>query len=101
MEQMVDAKFRALLDHSLMLLRKKWLYGILDDFVTKKLLTNVTWGLSELAHALRYLASLSLQSFMAFGDILELHKKFLELLAKLVQAGGSEGLLVIVKALSV
>ncbi|CAL9228505.1 unnamed protein product [Arabidopsis halleri] len=94
---MVDAKFRALLDHSLMLLRKKWLYGILDDFVTKQLPNNVTWGLSllyalehkgdralvstqgELAHALRYLASVVSQSFMAFGDILELHKKFLEL----------------------
>lgn len=47
-EQMVDAKFRALLDHSLMLLRKKWLYGILDDFVTKQLPNNVTWGLSLL-----------------------------------------------------
>lgn len=33
----------------------------------------------ELAHALRYLASVVSQSFMAFGDILELHKKFLEL----------------------
>ncbi|CAD5330433.1 unnamed protein product [Arabidopsis thaliana] len=94
---MVDKKFRALLDHSLMLLRKKWLYGILDDFVTKQLPNNVTWGLSllyalehkgdralvstqgELAHALRYLASVVSQSFMAFGDILELHKKFLEL----------------------
>ncbi|KAF3485322.1 hypothetical protein F2Q69_00058006 [Brassica cretica] len=88
---------RALLDHSLMLLKKKWLYGILDDFVTKQLPNNVTWGLSllyalehkgdralvstqgELAHALRYLASVVSQSFMAFGDILELHKKFLEL----------------------
>lgn len=47
-EQMVDTKFRALLDHSLMLLRKKWLYGILDDFVTKQLPNNVTWGLSLL-----------------------------------------------------
>lgn len=35
--------------------------------------------LGELAHALRYLASVVSQSFMAFGDILELHKKFLEL----------------------
>lgn len=47
-EQMVDTKFRALLDHSLMLLRKKWVYGILDDFVTKQLPNNVTWGLSLL-----------------------------------------------------
>ena len=48
MEQMVDTKFRALLDHSLMLLKKKWVYGILDDFVTKQLPNNVTWGLSLL-----------------------------------------------------
>jgi hypothetical protein len=33
----------------------------------------------ELAHALRFLASVVSQSFIAFGDILELHKKFLEL----------------------
>lgn len=33
----------------------------------------------ELAHALRFLASVVSQSFMAFGDILELHRKYLEL----------------------
>ncbi|KAG8642874.1 ABC transporter D family member 1 isoform X2 [Manihot esculenta] len=94
---MIDSRFRELLDHSLLLLKKKWLYGILDDFVTKQLPHNVTWGLSllyamehkgdraltsnqaELAHALRFLASVVSQSFLAFGDILELHKKFLEL----------------------
>ncbi|KAL5228706.1 hypothetical protein ABZP36_016971 [Zizania latifolia] len=94
---MVEAKFTALLSHSRILLRKRWLYGIFDDFVTKQLPHNVTWGLSmlyalehkgdraltstqgELAHALRFLASVVSQSFIAFGDILELHKKFLEL----------------------
>ncbi|PKA66791.1 ABC transporter D family member 1 [Apostasia shenzhenica] len=94
---MVDSKFKELLDHSKILLRKKWLYVILDDFVTKQLPHNVTWGLSllyalehkgdraltsaqgELAHALRFLASVVSQSFLAFGDILELHRKFLEL----------------------
>ncbi|XP_040937830.1 ABC transporter D family member 1 isoform X8 [Gossypium hirsutum] len=94
---MVESRFRELLDHSLLLLKKKWLFGILDDFVTKQLPHNVTWGLSllyalehkgdralvstqgELAHALRFLASVVSQSFLAFGDILELHKKFLEL----------------------
>lgn len=35
--------------------------------------------LGELAHALRFLASVVSQSFLAFGDILELHKTFLEL----------------------
>ncbi|KAG0469404.1 hypothetical protein HPP92_016104 [Vanilla planifolia] len=94
---MVDSKFKELLDHSMKLLRKKWLYVILDDFVTKQLPHNVTWGLSllyalehkgdralistqgELAHALRFLASVVSHSFLAFGDILELHRKFLEL----------------------
>ncbi|MBA0717513.1 hypothetical protein Golax_005324, partial [Gossypium laxum] len=94
---MVDSRFRELLDHSSFLLKKKWLFGILDDFVTKQLPHNVTWGLSllyalehkgdralvstqgELAHALRFLASVVSQSFLAFGDILELHRKFLEL----------------------
>lgn len=94
---MVNSKFKDLLDHSKILLKKKWLYGILDDFVTKQLPHNVTWGLSlfyamdhkgdraltstqgELAHALRFLASVVSQSFLAFGDILELNKKFVEL----------------------
>ncbi|XP_031495991.1 ABC transporter D family member 1 [Nymphaea colorata] len=94
---MVESKFRELLQHSRLLLKKKWLFGILDDFVTKQLPHNVTWGLSllyamehkgdraltstqgDLAHALRFLASVVSQSFLAFGDILELHKKFLEL----------------------
>ncbi|ONK71128.1 uncharacterized protein A4U43_C04F5000 [Asparagus officinalis] len=94
---MVDSRFKELLNHSKILLRKKWVYGILDDFITKQLPHNVTWGLSlmyamehkgdraltstlgELAHALRFLASVVSQSFLAFGDILELHRKFLEL----------------------
>ncbi|GAV87165.1 ABC_tran domain-containing protein/ABC_membrane_2 domain-containing protein [Cephalotus follicularis] len=92
---MVESRFRELLDHSLLLLKKKWLFGIFDDFVTKQLPHNVTWWLSmlyamehkgdrslistqgELAHALRFLASVVSQSFLAFGDILELHRKFL------------------------
>lgn len=94
---MVELRFGELLDHSMLLLKKKWLFGILDDFTTKQLPHNVTWGLSllyavehkgdrsstttqgELAHALRFLASVVSQSFLAFGDILELHRKFLEL----------------------
>ncbi|KAK4791470.1 hypothetical protein SAY86_031883 [Trapa natans] len=96
-KMMVETRFRELLDHSLLLLKKKWLFGIFDDFITKQLPNNVTWGLSllyamehkgdralistqgELAHALRFLASVVSQSFLAFGDILELHRKFLEL----------------------
>ncbi|CAJ1938097.1 unnamed protein product, partial [Sphenostylis stenocarpa] len=94
---MVESRFNELLTHSKYLLKRKWLFGILDDFITKQLPHNVTWGLSllyamehkgdrasittqgELAHALRFLASVVSQSFLAFGDILELHRKFVEL----------------------
>lgn len=96
-KEMIESKFGALFNHSMLLLKKKWLFGIIDDFITKQLPHNVTWGLSllyamehkgdraltstqgELAHALRFLASVVSQSFLAFGDILELHRKFLEL----------------------
>ncbi|KAI3802276.1 hypothetical protein L1987_30406 [Smallanthus sonchifolius] len=94
---MIESRFNEVLAHAKTLLKKKWLFGILDDFVTKQLPHNVTWGLSllyamehkadrsltstqgELAHALRFLASVVSQSFLAFGDILELHRKFIEL----------------------
>jgi len=42
-------------------------------------LTDSTILIGELAHALRFLASVVSQSFLAFGDILELHRKFVEL----------------------
>ena len=47
-KQMVELRFGELLDHSMLLLKKKWLFGILDDFTTKQLPHNVTWGLSLL-----------------------------------------------------
>nr|GMC66092.1 ABC transporter D family member 1 [Ipomoea batatas] len=96
-KEMVESRFKELLHHSALLLKKKWLFGIIDEFITKQLPHNVTWGLSllyavehkgnraltstqgELAHALRFLASVVSQSFLAFGDILELHRKFVEL----------------------
>lgn len=46
--QMVESRFRELLSHSKYLLKKKWLFGILDDFITKQLPHNVTWLLSLL-----------------------------------------------------
>lgn len=46
--QMIDMKFGALFNHSMLLLRKRWLFGIIDDFITKQLPHNVTWGLSLL-----------------------------------------------------
>lgn len=96
-KEMIEARFEQLLSHSELLLKRQWLFGIFDDFITKQLPHNVTWGLSllyalehkgdralistqgELAHALRFLASVVSQSFLAFGDILELHRKFVEL----------------------
>uniref|UniRef100_A0A7I4B8A9 ABC transporter domain-containing protein n=1 Tax=Physcomitrium patens TaxID=3218 RepID=A0A7I4B8A9_PHYPA len=97
-QQAVTAgRFKALIAHSQYLLRRRWLFGIADDFITKQLPYNVSWGLSlmyamehrgnraltsvqgELAHDLRFLASVISQSFLAFGDILELYRKFLEL----------------------
>lgn len=96
-QTMIEARFTALLEHSKKLLKRKWIFGIADEFITKQLPHNVTWGLSllyamdhsgdrastvvqgELAHALRFLASVVSQSFLAFGDLLELHRKFLEL----------------------
>jgi len=45
---MVESRFRELLSHSKYLLKKKWLFGILDDFITKQLPHNVTWLLSLL-----------------------------------------------------
>lgn len=46
--QMVESRFEELIAHSALLLKKKWLFGILDDFTTKQLPHNVTWGLSLL-----------------------------------------------------
>lgn len=59
--QMVETKFRELLQHSRHLLKKKWLYGIWDDFVTKQLPHNVTWGLS-LLYAMEHKGDRSLTS---------------------------------------
>ncbi|BBN15082.1 ATP-binding cassette, subfamily D (ALD), peroxisomal ABC transporter [Marchantia polymorpha subsp. ruderalis] len=96
-QAVIEGRFKELLDHSRKLLKKRWLFGIADEFITKQLPHNVTWGLSllyavehsgnrsstkvqgELAHDLRFLASVVSQSFLAFGDILELYRKFLEL----------------------
>lgn len=55
-----------LLDHSGLLLKKKWLFGILDDFTTKQLPHNVTWGLS-LLHAMEHKGDRALISTQ--GDI--------------------------------
>lgn len=87
-----QARFSTLLAHSRHLLAKRWAFGIADEFVTKQLPHNVTWGLSlmyalehkgdradslvqgALAHDLRFLASVVSHSFLAFGDLLELYR---------------------------
>ncbi|CAM6094402.1 unnamed protein product [Calypogeia fissa] len=96
-QAVIEGRFKELLDHSHVLLKKQLWFGIADEFITKQLPHNVTWGLSllyavehsgdrsltsvqgALAHDLRFLASVVSQSFLAFGDILELYRKFLEL----------------------
>ena len=47
-KQMVESRFQELLDHSKLLLKRKWVFGVLDDFITKQLPHNVTWALSLL-----------------------------------------------------
>jgi hypothetical protein len=63
--QMVEAKFMKLLDHSKILLRKQWLYGIVDDFVIKRLPHNMTWGLS-LLYALEHKGDRALTSTQGY-----------------------------------
>jgi hypothetical protein len=46
--QVVEGRFKTLLTHSHKLLRKRWVFGIADEFLTKQLPHNVTWGLSLL-----------------------------------------------------
>lgn len=95
-QAVVSSHFEAVLAHAKVLLRKRWLFGIADEFISKQLPHNVTWLLSllyaldhpegaaptvqgQLAHDLRFLASVVSQSFLAFGDLLELYRKFLEI----------------------
>lgn len=92
-----NARFTNLAEYSKSVLRRKWTFGIADHFLTKELPHNVTWGLSmlfvmnfgdtlgdlqlqgNLAYDLRFLATTVSHSFNAFGEILDLYKKFDEL----------------------
>ncbi|WOL09483.1 hypothetical protein Cni_G18236 [Canna indica] len=58
---MVESRFRELLEHCKIHMRNKWLYGILDEFITKQLPHNVTWGLS-LLYALEHKGDRALTS---------------------------------------
>ena len=44
--QVAAGRFKTLLTHSQNLLQKRWFFGVADDFITKQLPHNVTWGLS-------------------------------------------------------
>jgi len=73
--QMVEAKFVKLLNHSKILLRKQWLYGIVDDFVTKQLPHNVTWGIS-LLYALEHKGDRALTSTQGYLSSQLFHSDF-------------------------
>jgi len=92
-----EGEFQKLMKHSRVVVYRRWLFDIADQFLTKQLPHNVTWGMSmmysmnhrgqydstkvqgELVHDLRYLASMVSWSFVAFGDVLGLNKRFAEL----------------------
>eukprot|EP00850_Spirogloea_muscicola_P015567 SM000120S25716 [mRNA] locus=s120:398087:406079:+ [translate_table: standard] len=95
-EEVVQRRFTDIVCHSQMVLQRRWFFDLADEFVTKQLPHNVTWGLSllyslsqpqdlgtaeqgQLAWSMRFLASIVSQSFLAFGEILELYRKGLEL----------------------
>ena len=63
--QMVEAKFMKLLDNSKILLREKWLYCIVNDFVTKQLPHNVTSSPS-LLYALEHKGDRALTSSQGY-----------------------------------
>ena len=98
--RVVRMLFFLLFDQCLFVFQAKiqWIYGAVDDFVIKQLPHIVTWGLSlaytnrmakhqsvyenhgsQLGHDLRYVASAVSHTFMAFGDLLDLYKRFVEL----------------------
>ncbi|EIE25187.1 hypothetical protein COCSUDRAFT_65142 [Coccomyxa subellipsoidea C-169] len=89
--------FDSLLAHLRSVVDVRWLYSVADDFFTKQLPHNVTWGLTvlyaldaskdlndlaaqgQLVNDMRYLASVVTQCFTAFGELLALNKRFAEL----------------------
>lgn len=97
-KQIAAESFSSLVRHEHRLARAHWSFDILSDFVSKQLPTMVTWGISlaytlrlsatrdvyadqggALAHDLRFVASAVSHIFLAFGDVITLHRRFLEL----------------------
>lgn len=94
----VQQHFEFMMAHAKVVARTKWRYGIIDDFVVKQLPHIVTWLLSylytarfaqrqslyaeggaKLGHDLRFVASAVSHTFIAFGELLQLYKRFLEI----------------------
>ncbi|CAI7826792.1 unnamed protein product [Closterium sp. NIES-53] len=101
----VADRFDRVMEHRRGVLSRRWFFGIADEFITKQLPHNVTWGLSMLyamdysltdssdnqgvlAHDLRFLASVVSHSFLAFGDILECYRKVQELAGTIARVMG-------------
>ncbi|KAI8032142.1 ABC transporter D family member 1 [Camellia lanceoleosa] len=115
---MVESRLRDLLDHSNLHNKKKWLFGVLDDFISRHLPQSVASSFSllfameyvgdqsltstqgELADGLRYVTSIVSSSFASFGEMLQLNKTYVELsgginrvfeLEELLDAAQSDG----------
>lgn len=91
-------RFDALLQHEHRMARINLGYGVVSDFISKQLPTMATWVLSllytmrlaervdlyaddggGLGHDLRFVASAISHVFLAFGDVITLHRRVLEL----------------------
>lgn len=95
--QQVSSAFDALAAHLKRLIQLQWSYGAADEFFAKQLPHSVTWVLTlfyatehsgnfadtqvqgALVHDMRYLASVVVQCFAAFGELLALPKRFAEI----------------------
>ncbi len=93
----VAAHYDALVAQLRKVVNIKWRHSVADDFFTRQLPFNVTWGLTLLyaldksedfadaaaqgllVHNMRYLASVVSNCFTAFGELLALNKRFAEL----------------------
>jgi ABC-type uncharacterized transport system fused permease/ATPase subunit len=96
--QTIQTRFTAMMAHAHHVSHVQWGYGVVDDFVVKQLPHIVTWLLSylytlrdgnqrdehkdggaRLGHDLRFVASAVSHTFIAFGDLLQLYKRFMEI----------------------
>lgn len=73
-EQMIESRFKELLNHSVSLLQRRWMFGILDDFITKQLPHNVTWGLS-LLYAVEHKGDRALVSTQGLNSLITIFQQ--------------------------